>query len=82
MPEVFPVYQASQPIYGEQGSVCFPLALMRKVGEAKDARLLRNAATGKEVWIPNDVFAFHWHVLSATEMQLFLIVSDVWGKKL
>lgn len=81
MKQLTPLYRKSDQIYGENDSVNFPYALIRKVGEKPGQKLIRNPATRQELWVPNSVFSFHWHVLSAAEMQIFLIVPDEWAKK-
>lgn len=71
-----PLYKESDDIYGTNGSVNLPFALIKKIGQTETARLLWNPRTHKQTWVPNSVFVFHWHVLSAVDMTIFLIVPD------
>lgn len=72
-----PLYRESDQIYGPNGSVNLPFALIKKIGQTETARLLWNPRTRKQAWIPFSVFAFHWHVVSAVDMTIFLIVPDM-----
>lgn len=71
-----PLYRESDEIYGPDESVNLPFALIKKIGQTETTRLLWNPRTRKQTWVSLALFAFHWHVLSAVDMTIFLIVPD------
>lgn len=77
----FPIFSEDADMYGENGSVQFPLAVVEKIAQTDKARLLFNTYTNQQAWFPESVFLYHWHVVSLTELQVFVSIPARWIQK-
>lgn len=80
-PQLFPLYEQHTPIYGKDGSVNLPVAVIERVKIDGDQRVIRNVYTDKEAVFPESAFTYHWHVLTDSELVVFLSVHRAWVMK-
>lgn len=76
-----PLYSNADLIYGENNSVFFPKAVIEEIHQTEKAVLLYNCYTQQQSWFPRSVFSYHWHVISARELIVFLNIPVQWITK-